>query len=201
MTNPSVYLASQSPRRRTLLEQIGVSFEPLSIEVPEIRLDRESPEEFVRRLARDKATAGWNAPGRDRDAPVLGADTAVVLDEEILGKPKDRRQALDMLARLSGRSHRVLSAVAVVHGSREAVRLSASTVRFRTLTEQERQRYCATSEPMDKAGAYAIQGLAAAFITWLEGSYSGVMGLPLYETADLLSAFGVRALGGSSCAR
>ncbi len=149
----------------------------------------------MRRLALEKARAGWNARQRLADSPVLGADTVVVLGDDVLGKPNDRKQALIMLARLSGLSHQVLSAVALVQGSREETRLSVSTVSFRQITDEERRRYCATGEPLDKAGAYAIQGRAAAFVSHLEGSYSGVMGLPLYETAELLTAFGAFSLG------
>ncbi len=196
MSESRIYLASRSPRRGTLLAQIGVGFTPLLIDVPEIRQPAEAPEDFVRRLALDKARAGWRAPDRNQDWPVLGADTAIVLDDDVLGKPADRNEALAMLACLSGRSHRVLSAVAVVQGSQEQGRLSTSIVRFRATTQTERQRYCATGEPLDKAGAYAIQGYAAAFVSWLEGSYSGVMGLPLYETVELLTAFGAFTLFG-----
>ena len=190
-----IYLASRSPRRGTLLDQLGVSFTPLSVEVPESRLPAEAPEDLVRRLALEKARAGWNTRQRVTDSPVLGADTVVVLGDDVLGKPDDCAQALVMLERLSGRRHRVLSGVALVQGSREETRLSASTVSFRPTTEDERRRYCATREPLDKAGAYAIQGRAAAFVARLEGSYSGVMGLPLYETAELLTAFGSFTLG------
>ncbi len=193
-----IYLASQSPRRGILLKQIGVEFTSVLVDVPELRRPDEAAEDFVRRLALDKARAGWKAPERQSDLPVLGADTAVVVDDKVLGKPVDRDHALAMLASLSGRSHRVLSAVALVQGAREQTRLSASIVRFRTTTKQERWCYCATGEPLDKAGAYAIQGFAAAFISRLEGSYSGVMGLPLYETVELLTAFGVFRFGSKS---
>ena len=193
-----IYLASRSPRRGTLLEQIGVPYTRVQVDVPEVRGPDEAAQDFVLRLALEKARAGWNAPDRVAESPVLGADTAVVLDDRVLGKPSDTEEALTMLARLSGRRHRVLSAVAVVQGSREQTRLSASVVRFRATTEEERRRYCATGEPLDKAGAYAIQGLAAAFVSWLEGSYSGVMGLPLFETVELLAEFGAFRLGGES---
>ena len=196
MTTPAIYLASRSPRRGALLRQIGVAFSSLAIDVPETRQAKETPEEFVQRLALDKARAGWHAPQRQDDLPVLGADTAVVLESQVLGKPASPDEAVAMLTRLSGRSHRVLSGVALVQGAREEVRLSASIVRFRLTTAAERRRYCATGEPLDKAGAYAIQGLAAAFVSRLEGSYSGVMGLPLYETVELLTAFEAFTLGG-----
>jgi len=191
MTGPDLYLASQSPRRRLLLEQIGVDFQALTVEVEEVPRPGESPGDFVQRLALDKAHAGWQSPGRRLSIPVLGADTAVVRDDEILGKPAHCKHAQTMLARLSGRSHQVLSAVALVRGGREAVKLSTSTVWFRELTGKECQSYCETGEPLDKAGGYGIQGRAAAFISRLDGSYSGVMGLPLFETAALLEAFGV----------
>jgi septum formation protein len=188
-----IYLASQSPRRRELLEQIGVHFDVISVDVPEQRQPGEVAAQFVERLALDKARAGWQHGARDR--PVLGADTIVVLDDEVLGKPADCAGAEAMLARLSGREHRVMTAVALVGvlagEEHEAMRLSISRVRFRKTTTAEREAYCATGEPDDKAGAYAIQGRAAMFVEHLEGSYSGVMGLPLFETADLLREFAI----------
>ncbi len=200
--DPQLYLASSSPRRRSLLEQIGVRYELVSAPVDESALPGESAETFVLRLALAKARAGRAAlVGRGALAgrpdglarPVLGADTAVVVDGEILGKPRDRDDGLAMLRRLSDRSHRVLSAVAMV-GEREATRLSASRVTFRPLTEAECVAYWSTGEPRDKAGAYAIQGHGALFVSHLEGSYSGVMGLPLYETAELLYDAGIDPL-------
>lgn len=186
-----IYLASQSPRRRELLTQIGVRFRVLPVDVHEAPGSGESAEDYVRRVALDKARAGWADPQRQRDLPVLGSDTEVVVDGEVQGKPRDAEHGLAMLARLSGRSHQVLSAVALVRGGREEVVLSASTVHFRPLSETEIRAYWATGEPADKAGGYAIQGRAAVFVERLEGSFSGVMGLPLYETATLLGAFGV----------
>lgn len=192
MTPPfEIYLASTSPRRRQLLQQIGVRFQQLSIDVREAVAPSESPADYVRRAALDKACAGWDGTGRRRELPVLGADTEVVLDGQVLGKPRDPAHGLELLRRLSGRSHQVLSAVAVVRGARREVRLSVSTVQFRELTDADCRRYWATGEPADKAGAYAIQGRGAIFVRHLEGSYSGVMGLPLYETAVLLGRFGV----------
>jgi septum formation protein len=187
-----IYLASASPRRRQLLEQIGVGYRLLSIDIPEQPGVGESPEEFVLRLALEKARAGREQLEQDDDHPVLGADTAVVLDGRILGKPRDRNHALQMLSQLSGHTHQVLSGVALVGADgEEASRLSVSRVRFRTLASGEIDHYWESGEPADKAGSYAIQGRAAAFIERLEGSYSGVMGLPLFETAELLGEYGV----------
>jgi len=188
--DPVVVLASASPRRRALLDQLGVSFEPFTVDIPEVRRDREPAEEFVLRLALAKARVG-QAGVRRSGAVVIGADTVVVLDGEIMGKPADRETALGMLQRLSGKTHRVLSAVAAVQGDRDAARLSVSRVTFRALSRSECEAYWATGEPADKAGAYGIQGRAAMFVSHLEGSYSGVMGLPLYETAELLAGFAV----------
>jgi septum formation protein len=189
----SIYLASQSPRRRELLHQIGVTHSVVPVDVSEQRHAGESAHEFVARVALDKARAGWRAlPERER-RPVLGADTVVLAGENVLGKPGDRDAALSMLRMLSGRTHEVLTAVALVADS-EAVRISTSSVTFRTLGEAECAAYWETGEPADKAGAYAVQGLAAMFISRLDGSYSGVMGLPLFETAQLLKEFGIEML-------
>jgi septum formation protein len=185
---PPLVLASTSPRRRELLSQLGAAFEVLSVAVDEWPLPGELPADHVCRLALAKARAGVaQVPG----ACVLGADTVVVVEGDILGKPRDADDAAAMLRRLSGRTHVVLSGVACVHGATHQVRLSESHVSFRSLSADEIAAYCATEEPLDKAGAYAIQGRAAAFIRHLEGSYSGVMGLPLYETADLLTGAGI----------
>ncbi|HLA75102.1 MAG TPA: Maf family protein [Gammaproteobacteria bacterium] len=191
MSYPQIYLASASPRRRTLLEQIGVRYQLVGIAVEEAWDGRESPRDHVLRLALEKARAGWRCLAAPQAAPVLGADTVVVVDGEIVGKPASQEQGLAMLEQLSGRSHEVLTAVALVNGSRHASRLSISTVSFSPTTAAQRAAYWATGEPHDKAGGYAIQGRAAAFIARLEGSYSGVMGLPLFETAALLAEFGV----------
>ncbi len=188
-----VYLASRSPRRRELLQQIGVSFDVIDVDIEECRSQGEAADAYVARLALEKARAGRAALPGDRVLPVLGADTAVVAGDRILGKPHDRDAADAMLALLSGRTHRVLTAVALVADG-EAVRVSSSNVTFRTLTGSERAAYWATGEPADKAGGYAIQGLAAVFISRIEGSYSGVMGLPLYETAALLQASGINII-------
>jgi septum formation protein len=184
-----ICLASASPRRLQLLGQIGVCCEQRPVEVDETPRPGEAPADFVRRVALDKATTGWRAGAGGR--VVIGADTAVVADGNILGKPRDTRDAEAMLRHLSGRSHDVLTAVAaVLEGERDCL-LSTSRVTFKTLAAAEIRHYVATGEPADKAGAYAIQGLAAVFVARLEGSYSGVMGLPLYETATLLTRFGV----------
>jgi len=187
---PVLVLASASPRRRELLWQIGVAHHVAISGVDETLRAGESAVECVERLALSKAKKMWTGT-----LPVLGADTAVVLEGELLGKPHDRASALSMLERLSGRSHRVLTAVALVVGDGSEVRLSASEVRFRPLGAAECARYWDSGEPRDKAGAYAIQGLGAVFVSELRGSYSGVMGLPLFETAALLDAAGVPRWG------
>ncbi len=188
-----ICLASRSPRRRELLHQIGVDFDVIDVDVDEQRGPQESAEAFVARVALDKARAGRSALPAGSSMPVLGADTAVVIDDDVLGKPRDGTDAARMLSLLSGRTHRVLTAVALVAG-RETVCVSTSKVTFRTLGDAECAAYWASGEPADKAGAYAIQGLAAVFISRLEGSYSGVMGLPLYETATLLQESGITVI-------
>ncbi len=193
-TKPAIYLASQSPRRRELLRQIGVSHEVLSVDVDERLHAGESAGDYVMRVALDKACAGRAMLPAGHALPVLGADTCVVIDGEVLGKPANRADAIAMLQRLSGTSHEVLSAVALARSSAESVRFCATRVNFRTLTELECAAYWATGEPADKAGAYAIQGLAGVFITRIEGSYSGVMGLPLFETAELLKESGITVI-------
>lgn len=192
MPSAHLYLASSSPRRRELLRQIGVAYRLLPVVVDETPLPGEKPDAYVARLALAKAQAGRQAMGRRKPLPVLGADTAVVADGVILGKPQDRNDGLAMLARLSGREHCVLSAVALATATGEAVKVQESRVRFRALTASECAAYWGGGEPSDKAGGYGIQGRAAAFIAHLQGSYSGVMGLPLFETAELLREFGVR---------
>ncbi len=191
MRRDFIYLASASPRRQALLEQIGVPFRVRPSEVGEDPNADEGPEDCVLRLARAKANAVWEAVADAEPRPVLAADTLVVLDGLALGKPRDARDAQDVLARLSGRDHRVLTAVAVRFGERADSRLSASEVRFRATTSEERFAYCETGEPMGKAGSYAIQGRGAVFVERLEGSFSCVVGLPLAETAALLQEFGL----------
>ena len=185
---PHIILASQSPRRRELLERIGVPYRSHSVDVDETPHDGEGAEMFVLRMALEKARRGYAEAGRQ--VPALGADTAVVLDGEILGKPRDAEHADAMLERLAGHTHRVVTGVALVD-DREATRLSVSHVTLRAMSPQERQRYWASGEPADKAGAYAIQGRGGVFIEHLDGSDSGVMGLPLYETTLLLDEFAV----------
>lgn len=191
MSESLIYLASQSARRRELLTQIGVSYYALDVDIPETRQPDESAADYVERMAQAKARAGWAALDAAPDgALVMGADTSVVLGEDTLGKPRDREHALAMLTALSGRSHRVLSAVTVVDAGATETALSETAVTLRTITPEEAQAYWATGEPVDKAGAYAIQGLGAAFVAHLVGSYSTVVGLPLFETCRLLARFG-----------
>jgi septum formation protein len=186
-----IYLASGSPRRRELLQQIGVPFRVVATAVDEAVLRSEAPRAYVTRLAAAKADAGWQSSRDATDPPVLAADTAVVLDGKILGKPADREDAESMLRQLSGRTHEVLTAIALRTASGLQSRISRSEVTFRSIAADEAQAYWETGEPSDKAGAYAIQGRAAIFVADLRGSYSGVMGLPLFETAELLSDAGV----------
>ena len=213
-----IHLASRSPRRRLLLDQIGVHYAIVDAPIDEVRRAGEPPRQFVERMACEKARAGLAALGDARTAPVLAADTAVVVDEQVLGKPRDVKDAMAMLGTLSGRMHHVISAVALAgvdardaggglvgneargsamrtiagDGSRvPRVMTSTSRVWFREIGLDERRAYCASGEPLDKAGAYAIQGVAAIFVARLDGSYSGVMGLPLFETASLLRDAGI----------
>ena len=187
-----LHLASQSPRRAELLARLGVDFGILELDIPEHRQPGEPAEDYVRRVAREKAGAGLLKVVAVPGAVVLGGDTEVVLEDEVLGKPRDAADAAAMLARLSGRTHRVISAVSLVSAAREAQAVSISEVRFARLDEADIAAYVASGEPMGRAGAYAIQGGAERFVEHLSGSYSGVMGLPLYQTAQLLRDFGVR---------
>jgi len=183
-----LYLASASPRRAALLEQIGVKYRVHAVALPETPLAGEGPSELARRLALAKARQAWTETRGE--APVLAADTVVALDGASLGKPSDGKEALDMLERLSGRTHEVHTAVALITRTGAQLELSTSRVTMRVTTPEERAAYWATGEPADKAGAYGVQGLAAAFISRIEGSYSGVMGLPLFETAEMLRSAG-----------
>lgn len=196
-----IYLASRSPRRRELLKQIGIKFNPLlmrdalgrDVDVDEQPLGNETPTDYVCRVTRAKAEEGWKRIVQRRLPvyPVLAADTIVTVDGCILGKPQNIEHAESMLKTLSGRSHHVLTAIAVCVRDNIQVRLSTSTVRFREISEQEVRSYLAGNYVLDKAGAYAIQGVAAIFIADIVGSYSGIMGLPLYETAQLLQESGI----------
>ena len=188
-----LHLASQSPRRRELLARLGVRFGLLDVDVPEVRAPGEPAEDYVRRVAREKAGAGLLKVVAVPGALVLGGDTEVVLDDEVFGKPRDRADAAAMLRRLSGRTHLVISAVSLVSANREVQAVSRSEVTFAELGEDGLEAYLAGGEWRGRAGAYAIQGTAQAFISHLSGSYSGVMGLPLYETGRLLREFGVVA--------
>lgn len=181
-----IYLASQSPRRRELLSQIGVKFDLITVDVPEERAEGEVPEAYVQRLALEKARAGAAIKS---DKPVLGADTIVVLGNKVLEKPQSAEAGITMLLSLSGQSHQVMTAVCLCHNEREQIKLNRTLVRFRPIQLSEAQRYWRTGEPADKAGGYGIQGLGAVFVDSINGSYSSVVGLPLLETAQLLQAF------------
>lgn len=191
MTQPVVCLASASPRRSALLDQIGIAHVIAAAEIDESPRSGEPAEEYVLRLSREKAAAIAAQPARSQGLPVLGADTSVVIGDLVLGKPATASESRRMLEQLSGREHRVLSAV-TLHGRIGPLsRLSTTTVRFRTLHADEIDAYWRSGEPRDKAGGYAVQGLAAIFVEHLAGSYSGVMGLPLFETATLLAESGI----------
>ncbi len=189
---PQLVLASRSPRRRELLTQCGLRFGVVDVAVEERPGHGESATDYARRVAMDKACAGAVIAGST--VPVLGADTDVVLDGELLGKPADRAHALTLLARLSNRAHQVCSAVAVVHAGGVSTRLSVTDVVFGPISRAQAAAYWDSGEPADKAGAYAIQGLGAVFVREIRGSYSGVVGLPLFETAELLAECGIELL-------
>jgi len=199
-----IYLASKSPRRRELLRQVGIDFDILSlrsdparaIDVSEEAFANEPAMDYVARVAREKGEFGWNLLHLRRMPlrPVLSADTTVTIDGEILGKPADRNEAAAMLERLSGRTHQVLTSVALHYTDVVEQVTQVSDVRFAALSAQTIRAYCATTEPYDKAGAYGIQGLAALFIEHIEGSHSGIMGLPVFETAQLLQKAGITVL-------
>lgn len=186
MKFPSIYLASNSPRRRELLTQIGVDFSVLSVDVDERRFENESPVDYVQRVATAKAESGWNSLSQSEKKPVLGSDTSVVLDGDVLGKPSNDDNAKEMLQHLSGQCHQVMTAVAIVTAEKTWLELNTSSVTFAKLTQENIDWYLSTKEGADKAGGYAVQGLAALFIEKIEGSYSGIMGLPLRETGLLL---------------
>ncbi len=187
-------LASASPRRRELLAQMGITPEVIVCDLLEERSSGETPLDYSRRIALAKAQAGWQRLACASDCLVLGADTEVVIDDIVFGKPADEVAALNMLRQLSGREHRVLSSVALVGTHFEGVETSDTRVRFAALSTATMQQYVATGEPFGRAGGYAIQGLAAAFVADLHGSYSGVMGLPLFETMALLRRAGFPAI-------
>lgn len=201
LSDNQIYLASRSPRRRELLRQIGVKFNLLlmretlgrPIDIDEQPLAGETPTDYIYRVVQFKANEGWKRILQRKFPvlPVLVADTIVALDGCILGKPKDILQAEEMLKTLSGRSHQVLTAIGVGIKDKVQIRLSTSTVRFREISEREIRKYLAQNNMLDKAGAYAIQGMASAFIVEISGSYSGIVGLPLYETAQLLEEAGI----------
>ena len=183
---PIICLASVSPRRHELLQQLGVAHIVSPAQVDETPRDDETPMDYVLRLSREKASRVFHDPARSQGLPVLGADTTVVANERILGKPADFEESRAMLTLLSGRVHSVLSAVSLITSAGLSSRLSMTVVRFRAISDAEIEAYWATGEPCDKAGAYAIQGIGAAFVESIAGSYSGVMGLPLFETSQLL---------------
>jgi len=192
-----LHLASKSPRRRELLGRLGLPFGIIDLDIPEERASGEPAEDYVRRVAREKAGAGLLTVMTNPSAVVLGSDTEVVLDDEVFGKPADAEDAASMLRKLSGRTHQVISAVSLVSQSRELQTVSISDVTFAALTEAQIAGYLAGDEWQGKAGAYAIQGFAETFITRLSGSYTGVMGLPVYETAMLLRQFGLEPMPAS----
>ena len=192
MPEPRVILASASPRRHQLLQQIGVRSTAIPADIDERRLPHESVESLVLRLAVAKAETV--AQNLDDKAVVIGSDTAVVIDGEALGKPRSRENAFAMWTQLSGREHEVLTAVALIHDNVTTSAFSRSQVRFRTIQKEEMEKYWQSGEPRDKAGGYAIQGIGAVFIEAISGSYSGIMGLPLFETGELLATAGIKLL-------
>ena len=204
MSAPAVYLASKSPRREELLRQLGIEFTSLQLraspgrerDIVEVAHDAEPALHYVERIARTKAAIGWQRMLQRglSHRPVLGADTEVVLDGAIFGKPRDAADAVRMLVLLSARTHHVLTAVALCWEQQTVAEISTSAVTFRDIGRDEIERYVATGEPFDKAGAYAVQGRAASFASRIEGSYSGIMGLPLYETAQALARIGFPVL-------
>jgi len=191
--DPSIYLASKSPRRRELLQQIGVNHSVISADVPEVPRAKETPSDYVQRLAREKAEAGFAEVKRQclPIKPVLGADTIVVVNDDILEKPQSAEHAAKMLRQLAGADHQVMTAVAMIVEEKCSVKLSVTDVVFRPLSEDEIAAYWNTGEPRDKAGGYAIQGLGAVFVKQIRGSYTGVVGLPIEQTVELLEEFAI----------
>ena len=184
---PQIVLASASPRRKELLQQIGVQAHCMPVDIDESINENESASVYCQRLALEKAQKGWQVSAKNH--PVLGADTIVVMDDEILGKPKDENHALSMLMALANRQHTVITAVAMVFQNKQKVVQSSSLVQFSAINEQDVNNYIKSGEPMDKAGSYGIQGYAARWIKHISGSYTGIMGLPLYETMQLIEQF------------
>jgi len=188
-SSAKIYLASKSPRRQQLLKQIGIDFTLINADVDEIPRANESAIETARRLADEKALAGWNSPERTQLLPVLAADTLGILDGNLLMKPKDNQNAIAMLTRMSATEHQIITAVSICFNGQIQNFESVSAVRFCTLTAEEIEQYWNTGEPKDKAGSYAIQGQGARFVESITGSYSGIVGLPLQQTWQLLQQF------------
>jgi septum formation protein len=190
--HPQIILASASPRRKQLLQQIGIQAHCIPVDIDETKLNNESPLQYCQRLALEKAQTGYNQS--NKDTPVLGADTIVVFDNHTLGKPKDEKDAFTTLAMLSDKTHQVITAIAIVNREKMQTSTSISTVKFSNISDNEILKYIETKEPFGKAGSYAIQGIASIWIESIQGSYSGIMGLPLFETAGLLKKFDVETL-------
>jgi len=184
-----IYLASKSPRRQSLLQQINVSFELIDAEIDESPFENELPLDYVNRMAKEKAIKGWKHINRTLSLPLLAADTSVVLKDVILGKPRDKQNAFEMLNNLAGKTHQVITCVAVVNDNQQHFAQSITDVSFCELSPRQIEDYIEQGECLDKAGSYGIQGYAAKFIQKISGSYSGVVGLPLFETANLLDSF------------
>ena len=191
-------LASQSPRRAELLRQLNVAFDTLSCDIDETCRPNEGSEEYVSRLAQEKSVAGWNACDKKHYVAALGSDTSVVIDDRILGKPKNQQDFMQMMSLLSSNAHYVRTAVSMVNSETSKTILVSTKVIFKSLTPAEIDWYWSTGEPRDKAGGYAIQGLGGQFIKHIEGSYTAVVGLPLYETAELLKQFEISPIGSMS---
>lgn len=190
ISKPLIYLASASPRRSALLAQVGIPHAVMPVDIDESTQPGESPDLYVRRVASQKARALWERLQESVRLPVLAADTSVALDDQILGKPQDEEDEVRMLGRLSGRTHRVYTAITLQDAEHCRTKVNVSEVTFRRLSESEMRAYWRTGEPADKAGGYAVQGLAALFIERISGSFSGIMGLPLFETGELLESIG-----------